>query len=69
MRIASCLFTAALLLAGCGGSGGSDTSTAQAPIVDKAAPAPGGAGGAVTGATRLTVIFTNNVDGEIEPCG
>ncbi len=66
MRIASALFTL-LLLAGCGGEP-TESSTTQEPIVEKTEPANSGAATVADG-TRLTVVFTNNVDGEIEPCG
>jgi hypothetical protein len=65
MRSPSSLLFALLLLAGCGGDA-TETSTGQEPIVESPA---GPAGNGVTDATRLTVVFTNNVDGEIEPCG
>ena len=79
MRIASCLFTLAVLLSGCAGDepGPADQPASvgevePAPAASKpgstepalAAPKPGS-----TDSTRLTVLFTNNVDGEIEPCG
>ncbi len=69
MRTASWLFVAALLLGGCGGDAPKDTTSAQEPIVEKSAPATGSSATAAADGTRLTVVFTNNVDGEIEPCG
>ncbi len=76
MRIASCLFTLCVLLAGCGGEeatpGPGPTSApdpTSTPVVVEVEPTPGAAEQAVSDATRLTVLFTNNIDGEIEPCG
>ena len=68
-RAASCLLTLAVLLWGCGGDGAKETTSGQEPIVQKATPMPGGSGQAASDGTRLTILFTNNVDGEIEPCG
>lgn len=69
MRIASCLFTLAVLLAGCGGDEPAPESAEASPIVEKSTPAPRASEPAAGEGTRLTVLFTNNVDGEIEPCG
>lgn len=70
MRTSSLLFSL-LLFAGCGGDSAPDApvGSTSAPVVDQAEPAPKGNGEGVADATRLTVVFTNNVDGEIEPCG
>ena len=65
----SFLTLAALLLAACGGGGPSPSERGEAPIVAEAPSAASGAQPAATAGTRLTILYTNNVDGEIEPCG
>jgi len=56
----------------CSGEDDPAQEVADEPV---AVDAPGDEGVAATGhdvpvaAGRLTVVFTNNIDGEIEPCG
>lgn len=58
------------LLMGCGGGNSETTSTsdptARAPEV---AVQPSTGHETPSDSARLTVVFTNNIDGEIEPCG
>jgi ABC-type oligopeptide transport system substrate-binding subunit len=61
------LVGAALLsVAGCSNSSG---DTAQQPAAVDAAEIPATVDPASAPSGLLTVVFTNNIDGEIEPCG
>ena len=58
--------TLAFLLPGCGGGENGDSA------VGGAAPSAAAVAAAASNATAdgaLTIVFTNNIDGEIEPCG
>jgi len=79
-KIRSYAFLAVLLLVGmvaCGGGqsatqGGADgVSTAVAALAEASSPARAKAGDAPSSevSPSLTIVYTNNIDGEIEPCG
>ena len=64
-----CGFLIALLaLTGCSESGSEGDSTSAPAIIEPADSQPTSSS-QTTKAEALTVVFTNNIDGEIEPCG
>jgi len=64
-----CGFLMALIsLTGCSESGSEGDTTSASAIIEPA-DSQGASSLQTTKAEALTVVFTNNIDGEIEPCG